>query len=332
MENNLDFYDDLADESPQGSLFHKSWWLETVAQNNYEILAIKKNGKILAAWPLTYKKFAGMKLILLPQLTPKLGIIFAPSQKEKYSEKLSEEIDLETELIKLLPKHCFFKQHFSSEFTNWLPFYWAGYRQTTRYTYVIDDLSDIDKVWDNIRYSTKRKINMAIKHGIKIEHNLGSDKLYELNEKTFKRQKLSVPYSREYLRRIEEACKKRNASKMFFAVDETGQIHAAVYIIYDSKTAYYLIGGGDPSLNKYGAHFLALWEAIKFASKVSQSFDFEGSIHKNIEPVFRGFGGIQKPYMEITKGNFIINTAYEVLKNAWHTGGIISKICIKLFY
>ena len=63
-----------------------------------------------------------------------------------------------------------------------------------------------------------------------------------------------------------------------------------MYIVYDQKAAYNLIGGGDHTLNHYGAYYLALWEAIKFATQVSQSFDFEGSMHSNIEPVLRLLG------------------------------------------
>lgn len=326
MDADTELYDNFVESSPQGSLFHKSWWLEAAAQRNYKILTVKRNGEISAAWPITFKKAAGLNMIIMPQLTPKNGIMFAPSQKMKYSDQISDEMDLISELIKMLPKHSLFYQRFSYEFTDWLPFYWSGFSQTTRYSYVIEDLSDLGKVWDNIRYNTKRKINMAQKHGIKIVTDLSLDKLLDLNEMTYKRQKLAVPYSREYVYRIDEACRERNAGKMFFAVDGDGRIHAAVYIIYDRKSAYYLIGGGDPSINNCGAQFLALWEAIKFAATVSGSFDFEGSMHKNIESVFRGYGGIQKSYMEITKGNFLIKSAFLFFRKAWNKGGIVSKL------
>jgi lipid II:glycine glycyltransferase (peptidoglycan interpeptide bridge formation enzyme) len=327
MNEELQKYDKFVDSSPQGSLFHKSWWLETVAQNNYQILSIKRNEEILAAWPLTFKKIAGLNLIMPPPLTPRMGIMFAPSRKIKYSEKLSDEMSLMSELTTLLPKHTLFYQRFSAEFTNWLPLCWAQFKQTTRYTYVIEDLSDLNRVWENVRYSTKRKINLALKNDIKVVTDLSLDKLLDLNELTFKRQNLNVPYSREYIYRIDEACGKNNARKMFFAVDKAGQIHAAVYIVYNQKAAYYLMGGADPALNTCGAHFLTLWEAIKFAGQVSHSFDFEGSMYENIESVFRGFGAVQKPYMEITRGNCLIVSAFATFRNAWNKGGFPSKIC-----
>ena len=327
MNEEIQQYDKFVDSSPQGSLFHKSWWLETVAQNNYQILFIKRNEEILAAWPLTFKKIAGLNLIMPTPLTPRQGIMFAPSRKIKYSEKLSDEMSLMSEITTLLPKHTLFNQRFSAEFTNWLPLCWAGFKQTTRYTYVIENLSDLNQVWENVRYSTKRKINHALKNGIKVVTDPSLDKFLDLNELTFKKQKLTVPYSREYVNRIDEACEKNNARKIFFAVDESGQIHAAVYIVYNQKAAYYLMGGADPVLNTCDAHFLALWEAIKFASQVSNSFDFEGSMYENIEPVFRGFGAVQKPYMEITRGNYLTYSAFATFRNTWNKGGISSKIC-----
>jgi lipid II:glycine glycyltransferase (peptidoglycan interpeptide bridge formation enzyme) len=330
MNDEIRQYDKFVESSPQGSLFHQSWWLDAIAQNNYQILSIKRNEEILAAWPLTFKKIVGLNLIMPPPLMPRLGIMFAPSRKIKYSEKLSDEMSLMSELTSLLPKHTLFYQRFSVEFTNWLPLSWAQFKQTTRYTYVIEDLSDLNRVWENVRYSTKRKINLALKSDIKVVTDLSLDKLLDLNELTFKRQNLNVPYSREHVYRIDEACVKNNARKMFFAVDVAGQIHAAVYIVYNQKAAYYLIGGADPALNTCGAHFLALWEAIKFAGQVSHSFDFEGSMYENIESVFRGFGAVQKPYMEITRGNWLMESAFATFKNTWNKGGIPSKICTKL--
>ena len=50
-------------------------------------------------------------------------------------------------LLELLPLAHFFYQRFDTEFTNWLPLYWANFNQTTRYTYVIEDLSDLDIIW-----------------------------------------------------------------------------------------------------------------------------------------------------------------------------------------
>ena len=50
--------------------------------------------------------------------------------------------------------------------------------------------------------------------------------------------------------------------------------HAGVYIVWDSNSAYYIMGGGDPELRSSGATTLCMWEAIKFSASVTACFDF----------------------------------------------------------
>ena len=44
-----------------------------------------------------------------------------------------------------------------------------------------------------------------------------------------------------------------------------------------------------------------MWEAITLAKSKGLSFNFEGSMNKNIERFFTTFGSFPKPYMQITK-------------------------------
>ena len=49
----------------------------------------------------------------------------------------------------------YYNQNFHYSFLNWQPFYWKGYSQTTRYTYVIRDLSDLRTVFSNFSKSKR---------------------------------------------------------------------------------------------------------------------------------------------------------------------------------
>ncbi len=130
---------------------------------------------------------------------------------------------------------------------------------------------------------------------------------------TFKRQGKTLPYSRNLVRKLDAACAERACRKIFFAEDPEGKIHAAIYIVWDEYSAYYLMGGGDPELRTSGATSLAMWEAIKFASRVTKSFDFEGSMIESVERFFRGFGATQTPYFHVWKFNSkIMKLAYNL--------------------
>jgi hypothetical protein len=205
-----------------------------------------------------------------------------------------------TELIEGLPRFDTFTQHFHHSVTNWLPFYWRGFEQTTRYTYVLEQLRDLDAVWKGMRENIRREVRKA-KRSVVVRDDLGLDALYDLNRKTFGRQGRAIPYGPDLIARIDEACARRGCRRAFFAEDAQGRLHAALYLVWDPQAAYYLIGGGDPELRNSGATSLLMWEAIQFAASVTQTFDFEGSMIEPVERFFRAFGAAQKPYFRVSK-------------------------------
>ena len=290
------------------SIFQQPWWLNAVALGRWGEAVIKRGDDIAARMPYVIKKKYGLTAMTMPPLTQTLGPWLRPS-KAKYAKQISEQKELINELIVQLPKVDYFCQNFSPYITNWLPFYWEGFQQTTRYTYRIEELLDLDKIWEYFLENIRREIRKAQKHVV-VRSDLGIDQFLQVNAMTFERQGLQLPYSSELVRNLDKACVIHNARKMFFAEDAQGRIHAAIYIVWDCNTAYYLMGGGNHELRNSGATSLLMWEAIKFASTVSKTFDFEGSMIEPIERFFRSFGGKQTPYNQITKMSRRMKLAY----------------------
>src|ERR1700680_3541175 len=293
-------YEELVKRSPQGSIFSHRWWLEAVAPGMYEILEIKKGNQIQAAWPIVYLKRDGEQHVCMPALTQKLGILFAPSNV-KPVEAQSTNQRLTTELMDQLGEAASFHQNFHENFTDWLPFYWRGHAQTTRYTYVLEDISDLSALWNGMRANHRRDIRRAERLGIRITDNLEMAKFLELNRKTFTRQGREPLTSDELICRLDQACSANAGRKIFAGIDSQGRLHAAVYVAWADDTAYYLMAGSEPDLRESGAQLLALWGAVCFASSGVKLFDFEGSMLPQVERGFRGFGAKQLPYFSITK-------------------------------
>jgi hypothetical protein len=293
-------YEELVAQSPQGSIFAHRWWLEAVAPGMYEILEINEGDGIQAAWPIVYRNSYEAEHVCMPPLTQKLGMLFAPSDTQP-AETQSRNQELATELIEQLGDTASFHQNFHENFTDWLPFYWQGYTQTARYTYVLEDISDLTSVWNGMRPNHRRDIRKATKSGIRIIDTLDTEAFLELNRKTFTRQGREPLASDALILRLDRACCANAGRKIFAGVDSEGRIHAAVYIAWANDTAYYLMGGSEPDLRKSGAQLLALWEAVIFASSVAKRFDFEGSMLRQVEHGFRRFGAKQVPYFSITK-------------------------------
>lgn len=239
----------------------------------------------------------------MPELTPWHHVFIDYPPEQKLTRRLSFEKDVLSELIEQLPRTRRFMQKYSYELTNWLPFYWNGYRQTTRYSYVISDIKDTDAVFREFRNNIRREIRKAGKHLKIVEENDLSD-FYKLNKMTFSRQNEHPSYSFDYLKRIDAACREKECRKIWTAVDDQGCKHAVLYLVWDQFSAYYLMGGADPELRTSGASSLLMWTAIQFASGVTRQFDFEGSMIEPIERFVRGFGARQMPYFSIYKNKF----------------------------
>jgi lipid II:glycine glycyltransferase (peptidoglycan interpeptide bridge formation enzyme) len=234
----------------------------------------------------------------MPQLTQKLGILFAPAEV-KYAEGIAAQHRLTEELIGRLAPGVTINQGFHENFPGWLPFYWHGYQQTTRYTYILDDLSDTEAVWSRMRSGMRRVVRKAQKGGLHIRDTGDLEYFYRVNMKTFARQGMDPPYSLNLVQRIDDACKRNAGRKMFIAEGADGRAHAGIYIVYDQRSAILLLSGGDEELRSSGAGALLTWEAIRFAATVSKTFDFEGSMIRPIESFYRAFGGRQVPYCRI---------------------------------
>jgi hypothetical protein len=294
-------WDTFVDSSPQGSIFCRSWWLNAVCNDQFSILALKERGEIVAGMPLPYRRRYGWKYFHMPPLTQTLGPLLPPPRSPKYRSQISREVELLEQLVSHIPQYDSFSIRCHYALSNWLPFHWAGYHQTTRYTYVIENLEEPERVFERMSSSYRNKIRKARKSGIKVVESNDVEALLVLTRKTFARQGLDLPYSEEVVTRIDQACAHRGKRKIFLTRDAGGRLHSALLVIYDQKSMYNLIQGSDPDLRHSGANILAMWHSIRFAQQVTAKYDFEGSMLKNVERVFRDFGAQQKRYFHITR-------------------------------
>jgi len=294
-------YRALCESEPLIPLFSQAWWLDALAGEDHWNVALVESGRqIVASMPYVLRRRLGMVSLVHPPLTQTLG----PWIREtgaKEASRLARQKDLMQQLIGALPKYDYYNENWHHSQTNWLPFYWAGFSQTTRYTYRLPDISDEKKLWSDFRENIRRDIRKAEKRfGLQVRTDLSLDEFLRLNVQTFERQGKDLPYSRELVEKLDTACRLRHARRILIAQDEQGRLHAGVYIVWDENSAYYLMGGGDPELRRSGATSLCMWEAIKFASTVSKSFDFEGSMIEPVERFFRAFGAEQTPYYAVS--------------------------------
>lgn len=288
----------LCEENPV-PIFSQYYWMDAVCgSSGWDVLFAETNGNILASLPYFRK---GEEIAKAP-LTQNNGIFFYYPPDIKESHKLDFQVKASQLIIDKIETLGIrsFRQYFHHDFKNWLPFYWRGYIQTTRYTYVLDAEKNLELLHQNMSSNTRKNIRKA-ERSVSIERVENIRNFYGLVVETFERQGLRPPYDFDFFANVCKVLLDRNQCEMLQAKDSEGNIHSCTMFIWDQKSVYYLMSGSKINFRNSQSLSLLIWEGIKLAHKMDRKFDFEGSMKQNIESFFRGFGPTQVPYFDITK-------------------------------
>jgi len=305
-----------SDSRSSNCLFEEDWWLEAVSPGAWGAVEVRDGGRVHARLTFGLGRVLGQVALRQPPLTQTLGPWYYDTGA-KSSNRLEREKNLAQELIHQLPAHSFFSINFHRSVTNWLPFFWKGFRAVPKFTYVLHDLSDENLLWNGLKENIRREVRKARKQ-VEVQATDDVDLFIALHQKTFDRQRSVMPHSVDTVRRLDAACAARGARRIYVARDEQGRPHAAVYVVFDDRCCYYLMGGGDPMLRKSGAGSLLIWQSILDAGSASGEFDFEGSMAEPIERFFRSFGASQSSYFNLRRSNRWIG-ATEGLRHTWQS-------------
>lgn len=294
-------------------VFLYDWWLDAVCgDDKWDIAIVKPDNDILAFMPYFIKKILTFNISIMPQLTQFLGPWINYPNDLKDTNRAEFEKKMMSELIDQLPDSDNFEQNFHYSVANWLPFYWKNYEQTTRYTYVIEDISYPERIFENFTPAKRKNIRKA-EETVEIKFDLKADEFYRHHRESLRKQKIIISYTEETFKRIYESAYSHNAGRTIYAVDKEGNIHSALFVLWSKYSAYDLISSIDPDHKNSDSASLLIWEMIKYLSGKTYRFDFEGSMIESVERSFRQFGTVQKAYFNIKKNRSL---AYRIFRTA----------------
>ena len=303
MSNKL-LYKQLCEENPQIPLFSQHWWMEAVCVGKkWDVLFVRDaNGKIIASMPFLINKKWGLRYIIQPSFAQTNGIWINYPERQTENERLSYEKKICNSIISQLDKLklAFFLQHFHFSFTNWLPFYWKGFSQTTRYTYRIPDISDLDSIFSGFSNPKKRQVRKAEKE-LEVSFNLTPEEFYEYKNLSLVPKGEKNEYPKALFLSCYNAALLKNRGIIIAIKDRSDHFHTGAFIVWNEHSAYYLTAFVNPAFRSSGASSLIVWESLKYLSGKTKSFDFAGSMIESVEDSNRSFGAIQTPYFRIRR-------------------------------
>jgi len=275
------------------------WWLDAVCTPEAWDAAVT-GGPLPGAWPWFRTRRWGLPVVQNPPLTAYSGPWLVGADPVWPAHKrLSLSYRTLEKLISKLPGVLFFQQTFRPEIQAGLPFYWAGFRQTTRYTYRLPDTSDLPGLYAALKNTLRTDLRHA-EMQLEIVPEENPKPFFDLNKQSFLRKKLRQPYAFDTFLRLHRALTERGQGQGFIARDrEHGNICAGLFLAFDAEEAGVVLAGLDARCRQLGALHALYWQAIRFCSERGLSLDFEGSMNPGIEHVFRAFGGQPVPYQQV---------------------------------
>jgi len=294
-----ELWDKLVMESESGTIFHTTSWLKATGKD-FIIYGYFMDDELFTGIPIVYSRSVlGLKTVDHPPITPYLGILFKQIQgkyttilstkKKVYSivaERLKEDFD--SVYIKFPPN-----------FVDLQPFIWKGYSDSLSYTYLLN-LKDMNEVWEGMSLERREDIKETEEEGIRVEVGEDFEDIFSLQVEAYKRLGKTIDFKDTALR-YHKLLTDIGQCRMFIAKNVNDKIVAAAYIMWDSKSSYYIYGGYDYETSNYRTLATVIWESIKFTREEVKlnKFDFEGCAFPAIEKFLRGFGGRLTPYYRI---------------------------------
>lgn len=285
-------------------IFLLPFWMNAVCgENEWDVIIDEKDGVPRGVLVYAFQRINGKVRIIQPIFTQSNGVWLFYPENQKYERRLAYERDVMTNLIKKLEEKDIlsYQQCFNVNVTNWLPFFWEGYSQTTYYSYRIMDISSPENVFQNFSSSKKRNIKHARKLGVQIEEGGMPEEFYLLHKENLENAGDKISYSYEQFRQIYDAVIENEVGQILRASDEKGVVKAALFCVWDEECAFNLIYTIKPEFRSSGALTLLVYEMIKRLSGKVKSFDMEGSMIESVEKSYSQFGTEQLPYFKVDK-------------------------------
>lgn len=312
--NNKVIYRSLCETHKEIPIFMQAWWLDAASKENWDVIFAKINDEIAGFFVFSFQKKLGKTIITNLPLTQFSGpFIFYP-QNLSQSDIHSFENKVYTNLIEQIEAKNidFIEINCHHSFKNHQQFFWKGYKQTTKYTYILENISEREHLLSQMSYTQRRQRIKKGNPNYTFSHTLSPEKFYDFyNENLIKLNK-KIFYSKEFFVRLHNAAKEKNQGQIISIHDQNDELLAAIWVIWDSKYAYDLIMTSDKNKKCSESTTLLIWETLDFLKDKTQNFDFEGSMIKGVALTNQSYGATAVPYHCISKSNSMLMSAWKI--------------------
>ena len=237
----------------------------------------------------------------MPRYTRTLGPWFAVPES-KPATRAANIRRLTRDLLQQLPAHDRF-YHLLDPEDEIFAFAAAGCVVYQHFTFRVDAAESLESVWDNIDGRTRRLIRSATKT-YSIQQHFDLDRFTAVSYGDHQHSENHHDFAS--IRRIFEACVRRNQAVILaLRKGDAGAEVASVILVWGGGTLYYWLPALDRCVADGGTNAFLLWEAVKLAKSLHQTFDFDGYQSGRTAKFFTSFGVHPLPRPAVVHTNLL---------------------------
>lgn len=302
--SNKEKYRQLCERHSEVPLFAQYWWMEAIcAGKTWDVLLVEEDGVVLGALPYLLVRKYFFKFILQPIFSNNNGVHFFYPEgmdeqgKDAFEHRVCERILSQLEGMGL----DWYMQYFDPAFRMEELFASRGYGISDRVTYVIPDISDLDGLFKRFTSSKQRHIRKAERNGLQVGWDMDVSAFYDFHSEALRLRGRKNINSRMVEENLCRRAIERGQGKIITIHDGEGNIHSALFFVWDEHSAYYLIPAIHPKYKASGASTLMVWRTLQFLQGKTCSFDFEGSMDPQIANSYKQFATEKVIYRQVEK-------------------------------
>ena len=280
------------------TLFHQPWWLEIVTGGAYSVAVVEQAGKVVGAFPYSVERGpAGIQLCGMPPMTHFLGPGIDDGSGAACN-RILKRAQITRDLIRQLPPSSGYWHKLHRDTPETLAYLEQGFQTAVQFTFEVRP-AEPPVLWRNMRDKTRNVIRRAEERHRVIDID-DVDKFAALYLENLQARRERSYYDSSLIRTVCKATLLRRHGRIIAAEDEAGNIAAAIFYVWDTQAAYYMLSTRSTEAGN-GAVSLLLWEAMKDIASRNLIFDFEGVITSGSALFFTGFGGQITPRYVVSK-------------------------------
>lgn len=298
---------------PDLPIFMQPWWMDAVcAGKEWDVLLVYAPGvteadtdtisglkQIVAAMPYLLRHKWRFRYVLMPQQTQIGGVWVNPDIPEDKKEQTYQHIaqDIRQKLSDLHLDYYYQQYPIGSKIAELLG--GMGMQVRQRVTYRIEDTRDLLAIRQQWSKNKSRQLKKAESAGLVVDMNLRAEEFYRAHCAALREQGKSISYSREFLLVLERKAARAHRSQFIGIRTSEGKLCGAAWLVWDSRSMYYLIPFYSPKYKDTGVGALLVMESLRLAQSMGLSFDFEGSMNRGIANHYRQFGSQPTTYYSV---------------------------------